>query len=257
MTAQAAAGPTAPDTEAAVFLYGIVAADRALPGLAGLDGAPVRTVAHGRLAAVVSDVALDRGTSRRADLLVYSTVLEELANGGAVLPVSFGTALPDEEVVVAEVLAPQEERLADLLAELDGLHQYNLRAEYVEETVLAEIVAGDEEVRSLRERTRDLPEEAAYGERVRLGELVARALEVRGAEDAATLMEAVVPHVAEHLSRSEPGGAGPILDVALLVEDDRAEQMVQRLEELAEAVHERIRLRLVGPLPPYDFVGEV
>ncbi len=28
------------------------------------------------------------------------------------------------------------------------------------------------------------------------------------------------------------------------------------LEGLAEAVHERIRLSLTGPLPPYDFVGE-
>ena len=29
----------------------------------------------------------------------------------------------------------------------------------------------------------------------------------------------------------------------------------QQLEDLAEAVHERIRLQLVGPTAPYDFVG--
>ena len=36
-----------------------------------------------------------------------------------------------------------------------------------------------------------------------------------------------------------------------LVKADRDGQ----LEGLAEAVHERLRLRLVGPVAPYDFVG--
>jgi hypothetical protein len=46
-----------------------------------------------------------------------------------------------------------------------------------------------------------------------------------------------------------------VLDVALLVDDDRAGAFEAHLEELAEAVHDRIRLRLVGPVAAYDFVG--
>ncbi len=43
--------------------------------------------------------------------------------------------------------------------------------------------------------------------------------------------------------------------MALLVDDDRRAEFEEHLEGLAEAVHERIRLRLVGPVAPYDFVG--
>ena len=34
------------------------------------------------------------------------------------------------------------------------------------------------------------------------------------------------------------------------------EEFEDVLEGLAEALHERVRLRLVGPLAPYDFVEE-
>ena len=34
----------------------------------------------------------------------------------------------------------------------------------------------------------------------------------------------------------------------------RASEFEDTLEGLAEAVHERIRLRLTGPVAPYDFV---
>ena len=44
--------------------------------------------------------------------------------------------------------------------------------------------------------------------------------------------------------------------MALLVDVDRREELENRLEVLAEEVHDRIRLRLLGPTAPYDFAGE-
>ena len=90
--------------------------------------------------------------------------------------------------------------------------------------MLAEVVAADPEIAELRERTRDLPEDAAYGERVRLGELVARALEDKREFDAELLLDAS--------SRSSPptslrpvAGLEHVLDVALLVDDDRRAEL--------------------------------
>ena len=86
--------------------------------------------------------------------------------------------MADEESVVEDLLAPQRAATSlSLLDELAGRAQFNLRATYHEHVVLAEVVAADPEIAELRERTRDLPEDAAYAERVRLGELVARAME--------------------------------------------------------------------------------
>jgi hypothetical protein len=244
------------DVEHGLFLYAVIRADRGVPDMSGLDGAPVDVVVHGGLAAVVSRIELDRPPGRRADLIAYHDVVGRLAADDVLAPVRFGVALPDEEAVVETLLGPQEELLAELLTELDGRAQFNLRATYVEGAVLREIVEADPGVRDLRDRTRGLPEHVAYGDRVQLGELVARSLELRGEADAADLLEVIAPLVVAYTDR---GGAGAevVLDVALLVDDDKAGVLEERLEGLAEAVHERIQLRLVGPVAPYDFVGEL
>ncbi len=243
-------------SETAYYVYGVVlAVDGRVPaGLSGIDGVPVQTLVQGDVAAVVTEIVLERPAGRRADVVAHSAVLDTLATSGSVVPVQFGSVMPDGVSVIEDLLAPGEQQFVDLLEQLWGRVQFNLRATYHEAAVLAEVVAVDPEIADLRARTRDLPEESAYGERVRLGELVARAMEVKRADDAGVLLDALVPHVVAYEMR---GGAGidHLLDVALLVEAERTEELENHLEGLAEAVHERVRLRLVGPVAPYDFVG--
>lgn len=238
-------------------VYGVVAArtDRVPAGLTGIDDAPLDLVVHGDIAAVVGEMQIERPPGRRADLMAYSKVLDALADSGAVVPVRFGSVLPDGDSVVEAVLAPDEPMYVDLLEQLTGRRQFTVRAAYHDQVALAEIVRSDPHVAALRERTRDLPEDAAYADRVRLGELVARAMEVKVEDDAAILADAIVPFTAAHRV-SLGSGADDVVTVTVLVDDDRREEFEQQLEDLAEAVHERIRLQLVGPTAPYDFVGE-
>jgi hypothetical protein len=243
------------DQETGLFVYGVTSAGAELPAdLTGVDGAPVRLVGHGPVAAVVGEITLDRPPGRRAELLAYTAVLDTLSASGPVAPVQFGSVLVDDDAVIDDLLAPQAETFAEMLADLEGCRQLNLRATYVEEAVLAEVVSAEPEIRRLRERTRDLPEDAGYADRVRLGELVAGAVERRREADAAELLEQVLPYTVGYAERSG-GGLDHVLDVALLVEADSCEALEDHLEGLAEAIHERIRLRLVGPVAPYDFVG--
>jgi len=238
------------------YVYGVVAAaDGRVPAdLVGVDQAPVHTVDHDGIAAVVAVIDLERPPGRRADLVAHSAVLDALASTGAVVPVQFGSLMSDAESVVEDLLAPQVDHFADLLEQLQGRSQYNLRATYHEQVVLAEVVAADPEIAELSRRTRELPEEAAYADRVRLGELVARAVDAKRVYDAEVLLESVLSHTDAYSTR-EGAGMVHVLDVALLVEQTRREELEEHLEGLAEAVHERIRLRLVGPVAPYDFVG--
>lgn len=194
-----------------------------------------------------------RSTEAKAELLAFQSVLDSLAAEGPVAPVQFGTILPDA-VAVAEFLEDRRDELERVLGVLRGRRQYNLRAKYVEDVVLEEVVTVVSEIRELRERTRDVPEDASYGDRVRLGELVVHELERRSADDAAMLGDSVYPHAAAHLDRST-SSPSTVLDVALLIDEARGQELVSALEELAEAVHERIRLELIGPMAPYDFAG--
>ena len=255
----AAAGTLEDEPEVGSYLYGIVpaaAADGGLDDLTGLDGAPLEAIVVDDVAAVVGRVRLERPPGRRADLVAHSVAVDTLAQRGPVVPVRFGSMIEDVEGFVAEYLAPRSAELAELLADLRGRSQFTVRATYDEETVLAEIVATDPEVARLRERTRDLPEEAAYSDRVRLGELVSRALDDRREAEQAGLLDAIVGWTAAHVVRRSSGLHG-LLDLAVLVDDEQREGFEDALEELAEAGHPRYRIALVGPAAPYDFVGDV
>jgi hypothetical protein len=220
------------------------------------DGlAPATTVAYGDLVAVVGEIEADRPLARKADLTAYHQVVDALAASGPVVPVRFGSAVVDHAAVADELLAAQHDHLVALLDALADRCQLTLRARYVEEAVLAEVVADDPRIRELNDRTRDVPEDVSWAERVRLGELVAHAVEQRRGRDADELLDLVLPHVVEH--REHRGsGLDHLLDVALLVDDDRVPVVEQVLETYAEAAYDRVRVSLMGPLAPYDFVGE-
>ncbi len=237
-----------------LYVYGVVRADESLPdGLAGVDEAPVQLVTLGGVAAAVGLITLDRPPGLRADLVAHTAVLDALADRGPVVPVQFGSVLTEVDAVVHDFLAPEAERFEELLSQLAGRRQFNVRGRYNEDAVLAEVVAEDPEIASLRERTRGVPEHVGQAERVRLGELVSHALERKREQDSATVLDIVLPHVASYAPR---GGAGidHMMDVAFLVDDDRRAGFEDALEAVAEAMHERVRLQLMGPMAPYDFV---
>lgn len=222
--------------------------------LTGIDEAPVEYVALGDLVAATTAVALDRTFGRRADLLAHSKVVEQLAQESVTVPVRFGSVLTDAESVVTDLLGPSEPWFTEVLASLEGVQQFSLRATYEREQVLAEIVRADPQVAELRARTRDLPVGTMHPDLIALGEAVSAAWEQKREEETRVLLSHVTPLVVD--LREKPVSGDHVLDVAMLVERTRRDELEAVLEDVAEAVHERVRLRLMGPLPPYDFVGE-
>jgi hypothetical protein len=240
-------------TDVGFYFYGVVAAGTDLAGLYGLDEVEVEAVEHGGLAAVVSRLSLERPPGRSAELAAHARVVDSIAAATAMVPAQFGLVLDDDLTGVARMLDDRAARFRALLDRLDGHVQLNLRASYLPEQVLAELVEQDPRVAALRERTRQLPAGTPHPDLVRLGESVSRGLNRKRLEDAQSVLDVLLPHVAEHVVR--PDGEYDVLDVALLLDRERVPSLEAALEELAEAIHERIRLRLVGPVAPYDFVG--
>ncbi|NUR09306.1 MAG: GvpL/GvpF family gas vesicle protein [Nocardioidaceae bacterium] len=244
------------DTETACWVYAVVPASTTVPdALDGVGSAPVRTIVHEGLAAVVGDVDLGGSPGSRADLLAHHDVLDTLRTTGPVVPVQFGSVLADDGDVRNSLLEARADVLHDLLEQLAGRSQLNLRARYVDDVVLGEVVRDDPRVAELRQRTQGADETTSYVERVRLGELVAEAIEHKRDDDAAMLLDRVLPLTAGHVLR-ETGGTD-VLDVALLVDDELRAELEDLLESLAEGVHERIRMQLVGPVAPFDFAGGI
>ncbi|AGB25750.1 Gas vesicle synthesis protein GvpL/GvpF [Mycobacterium sp. JS623] len=237
----------------ATYVYGLVKADAELPpDLQGLGPGRVGTIAHQRVAAIVSDLPTGRPLGTRDDLIAHERVLDAVAERTAVLPMRF-PAVVEEDGVVSELLAPNQERFMEALARLDGLVQFTVKGRFEQEPVLREIAEADDEIMELRERVRGLPEDATYYDRIRLGELVVTAMQQRRDEVAVRVLDRLKPFAVDMSPRrlTQPD---EVLNAAFLVARDRVENFDDAVEGVGRDLAGRVRVRLVGPLAPYDFV---
>ena len=238
-----------------IYVYGVLRRGRrADVAAAGVEQAPVRGVEHGDLVALVSD--LD-GTVLAAarEVRAHWAVLDEVARSVTVLPVRFGTVLEDDDAVRASLLEPNAERIAELLEVLDGRVQLNVRAHYDEDRLLADIVRASPTVASMRDRIKRLPEQAAYYQRIQLGEAVAGEVARRREADASLALEALEPHAVASLVE-EPRGSDGAFALAFLVERGAVDAFGAAVARFREHAGDRLRIRFIGPLPPYGFTDD-
>lgn len=240
----------------ALYVYGLTRAGTDLPAdLTGLGpSGRVWTVPHGELAAIVSDVPVDRPLGTRDDLVAHEAVLDAVAASAAVVPMRF-PAVIESEGIVEELLGPYQEEFLSMLADLEGRVQFTVKGRYEQDVVLRELLERDQEIRGLQEKVRDLPEDASYYDRVRLGELIVRALEEVRDGDAARMLQRLEGKAVATQTNSPPQ-PDDVVNAAFLVDRGQAEEFEAAVEDLGREYDGRVRFRLLGPLAPYDFLGQ-
>lgn len=246
----------APEGEGPCYLYGVTTSEvdpDALADLAGIGPRGPVLVEHAGLVAVVEVLDDEAQASGRAGLMAHYRVLNAVAAHAAVLPMQFGTLLADAGDVGPSVLGPRQDELASALAALAGHVQLVVKARYVQEAVLAEVVAEDPRIRDLRERTREVSEEAGYHLRIQLGELVAQAVEAKRAADREHLVASLQPHAVDWSVRDGSGIEG-LADVSLLLREEQRPALEEALSVLARSAAERVTIQLIGPMAPFEFV---
>jgi hypothetical protein len=236
-----------------VYVYGVLSgADAPDVAVGGVEGADVRAVESGGLAALVSTLEGDALAAAR-EVRAHWRVLEEASKHGPVLPARFGTVMGSDAAVRERLLEPRADELTELLDALAGRVQLSVKGEYDEERMLREVVRTSPPIGALRDRVRALPENAGYYERIRLGEVVAAEVARRRERDEALaltrLETAAVASRVEQLS--SPNAA---FNLAFLVGREDVDRFGEAVGRLREELGERVSLRYVGPLPPYSFV---
>jgi Gas vesicle synthesis protein GvpL/GvpF len=234
--------------ETATYVYGITWADVPAIPAGGVCDAEVRTLEHGELAALVSDLASPNVRARRRDLLRHADVLQQAFERQTIVPLRFGTVFDSGEDVVAELFEPRYEELVALLQRLDGLVELTVRAFYDESGVLTAIVRDEPEVAALRGA-------GGPAEQVRLGEAVTDALARRRSRDADEIV-AELSSLAHETVVEERVAEFEVVRAAFLVERAGVARFDAQAEELAQRFDSEIRFKLTGPLPPHHFVSE-
>ncbi|MBU1878677.1 MAG: GvpL/GvpF family gas vesicle protein, partial [Chloroflexi bacterium] len=240
------------------YLYAIIPTGAQLVfAVAGLDNDQdeVYTIPHQDLAAVVSvsPLAEYRGLPRDQAaryLVAHQRVVEAVMREYPLLPLKFGTVLPDK-AGVRRLLAQGEALFSATLARLTDLVQMEVVVFWDLSDVFQQI-GQEERIVQLKTQIAGRPPEATVAERIALGQQVQAALEQRRT----ALRDRLLP------SLQEPARdlvVNPLMDdsmvanVALLLDPAGRAALDQRLELLDQTFAGRLTLRRVGPLPPYSF----
>lgn len=237
----------------AVHLYGVTAAETPQPeGLTGRSGAPLRQIADHELAVIVSDVDADAPAGSR-DLLAHAHVLEAYVEQATVIPMQFGIALPNDDMVREQMLENERPGLLEMLEFFDGVVQLTVHAVYDEKPALRELLRRDPDLVALRDRLQSGSGPGHRERQVELGEAVAAGLQQLADEDATLMLDRLEP-LAQAMVENEVSGPREVLNAAFLVERDDRREFDAAVGALRELVGGRTRLKYVGPQPPYSFL---
>jgi Gas vesicle synthesis protein GvpL/GvpF len=237
------------------WVYGVVPAGASLEELERRgDRLPnVWVVESGDLAAIAGDAPEENAKGTRNQALAHARVLEAAIVDSPVVPMRFGIMVPGDQEVGTDLLDARHDELAQLLKKVEDWVQMTLKVYYDEDAVLREILASEPEAQKLREAINEGSEEATRDVRIRLGELISKAIEQRRERDSADILERLKPSslaaVAEPLEKEFM-----VMNVPFLVERDRQQEFEEAVDEIAQERQERIRFRLIGPMPAYSFL---
>ncbi|MFE4498463.1 GvpL/GvpF family gas vesicle protein [Rhodococcus sp. NPDC056743] len=237
-----------------IYVYGIVPADvETGEDAVGVCDEAVSVVTHGDIAALVSEISVDRQLGKPEDLQAHAHLLDGTAKVAPVLPLRFGAVLTDEEAVKDELLTAHADEFAAALGELEGRAQYVVKGRYVEKAILREVIEENEQASELRDTIRDQPEDATRDARMALGEIISNAIVAKRDEDTRTVVDALTP-LADFLNVREPTHEEDAAQVSVLIEVARQDELENRVDELAQQWEGRVEMRVLGPLAAYDFV---
>jgi len=235
-----------------LYVYGVVRKGTPVPEEDRGLGV-VEAVADGDLVAVCSRVD-GEPVGRRRELRAHADVLGELARQSPVIPLVFGTVLPDEAAVRAEVLQPRADRLRWELERFADVVQMTVRLVPEEERLLADVMASSPDLRDLDARLRASRAAGSQAQQLRLGEAVARHYRDWVQQLSRSALDALAEHAVEARLESGDEGAEPA-QAAFLVARPQLSEFLEAGGSVADGMRGRMVVRITGPLPPYSFVS--
>jgi len=241
-----------------MYVYAIIpSGDKVIFDAAGVDDDhdEVYSVPYRDLGAVVSASSLVDYRRLKRDraahfLVAHQRVVEAAMQALPVLPVKFGTVLPDK-ASVRRLLAQGETLFHTTLKRFARLVQMEVIVLWNLQEVFKEI-SQEEPIARLKAQMAARPPDETMAERVAVGQLVQASLERRRA----ALRDRLLPplrEVASDLVINPLMDDSMVANMALLVDEKGRGDLDQRLGLLDKESGGRLLFRCVGPLPPYSF----
>ncbi len=220
-------------------------------GMAG--GGEVYTVAHGEIAALVSDAPIVKYRVSRENTLTHQKVLEEVMRRHTLLPVRFGS-VAETEKQVAGILKMRCGEFRETLRTMRGKVELGVKAIWKEGLIFKEIVEESPLIQRLKSEVQGHASEKTHYQRIRIGELVEAALHAKrereGREILGPLAKLSVDHRENRILHDRM-----LLNAAFMVTNKNQGAFDEAINGLATHKGDRVEFKYVGPVPPYNFVN--
>jgi len=243
------------------YIYGIISTGQEQefgPMGIGERGNLVHTVHYQDLAAIVSSSPIIKYPVTRANSMAHIKVLEMAMQNYTVLPVRFCTIAENRESILEKVLQARYQEFIDLLAEMQGKMELGVRARWTDlNAIFAEVVEENRDIKAIKEALlSERNEQKKYAGKIKIGQLVQKALEEKKKREARELLEALKPLSLDHKENQIYGDMN-LISVAFLITQEQESAFDLKMQELEKAYGERKQLKYIGPVVPYNFVEVV
>jgi len=236
------------------YIYGII--EEVQPRIfnfLGLGDAPVYTINHQSIAAVVSDTELQEIDPTRKNVHAHTIVQDELLKDYTVLPIGFGMIATSKDKV-RTLLEKNHQGLGSELNRLAGKIQIELKVFWDQEALIRELQGDSGELTRLKAQLGAASSPAeAQNLLVKAGRLVERAA-LEWKTKYADLVYAVLKEFSHDAQVNNPAGIKSLLNASFLIDRSKERQFKEEVYRLDSTFEGKVNFKYVGPLPPYNFV---
>ena len=237
------------------YVYGIIeGSEEKRWGPIGLEGQEIRAVPFEKIAVVASPWARDVVLATPDNCRAHEQALGELIKTETVLPFEFGTIAPNEENLM-KLLRSNYLRLLRALLKLRGKIEVNVTAVWRDtKVVFNELVKEHPMISHYRREILAKPFDQTYQDRVKIGQMVAEALEVKKRQEGEKLFKTLKKGTSDACQVGRPLVDSTIFTGAFLVKRELYPNFERNLSELGKRCDGRVDFKYTEPLPPYHFV---
>jgi len=243
-------------TKEGKYIYCIIDSDQPQSfGPLGIGGRgdEVYTICFDDIAALVSDAPLGKYRVSRENSLAHEKAIEAVMAEHTVLPVRFATVAEDEEKV-KRILEKEHDRFKDLLGSIADKTELSLKAIFKEEVIYKDIQQKYENIKLLKEKIAAIAPEKSHYQRMEIGRMVEEALQKERQIVKDDILNTLSP-LAVEVKTNNTYGELMIVNAAFFVEREKEADFDQQVQQLGDKYSEKVTLKYVGPLPPFNFVN--
>lgn len=235
------------------YLYAVIDLEKNLDGhQTGIDEGEVYTIQEGKLAAVVSNLMVEKIRPERRRLAAHHEVLKNLMAEHTVLPMAFGL-VAESPNAIRKILSNNREALTEQLGRVANKVEMGLRVAWDVPDIFEYFVNTHAELQLLRNQVFRTGREPSQADKIELGRLFDRSLTNERQMHSEKVMDILRPYCFE-IKENKPRDEREVMNLACLVGKANQQEFEQGIFEAANLFDNHFSFNFNGPWPPHNFV---